>query len=74
MSSPTRQGKAVNLTLDFDAERLLRLLAPGKRGLGRVVSELLRAEAHRRIEQLKITKGLQPGALYVLPELEGVEG
>ncbi len=48
MATPTRHGKCVSLTLDYDALELLRNLAPSGKSHGRFLSELLRAEVIRR--------------------------
>jgi len=48
---PIRRGKAVNFTLDFDAHVLLRTMLPTNKGLGSLVSELIRKEAAERAQR-----------------------
>jgi hypothetical protein len=48
MSTPHRCGKAVNLTLDLDVIDVLPSMAPGRKAVGRFLSELVRAEIVRR--------------------------
>ena len=43
-----RRGKPTTLTLDYDADQLLRAMQPNSKGLGSLVSELVRKEAERR--------------------------
>jgi hypothetical protein len=45
---PVRRGRPVCVTLDTDAEQLLRAMAPNSKGLGALLSELIRCEALRR--------------------------
>jgi hypothetical protein len=54
MKMPTRRGRCVALTIDFDAIEILDALAPGVRHRGRVLSELLRGEMLRRQERQKL--------------------
>jgi hypothetical protein len=54
-----RRGRAVNLTVDPDALELLRQLCPSKKGLGHLVSELIRTEVRVREERLKVTTALR---------------
>ena len=56
--TPRRRGIAVNLTLDTDAAELLREIAPTKKGHGRFVSELLRAERLRREERARLRQAV----------------
>jgi hypothetical protein len=59
---PVRRGRPVTLTLDYDAEALLRAMAPSRKAFGQLVSELLRREARERDER--------PELLERLPRLE----
>jgi hypothetical protein len=62
-STPTdpyrRRGVAKTLTLDQDALVLLYELAPTRRHLGRIVSELIRGETLRREERARAREVLQ---------------
>jgi hypothetical protein len=53
-----RRGRATCLTLDFDAEALLRAMAPSGKSLGLMVSELIRKEAERRAERPRLLAAL----------------
>jgi len=55
---PTRRGRPVCLTLDEDAEMLLRAMAPHGKGLGSLVCELIRKEARECGERHKLVKTL----------------
>ena len=55
---PTRCGKAVCFTLDFDAATLLYAMAPSAKRIGVLVSELVRKEAERRAERPTLLKAL----------------
>jgi hypothetical protein len=61
---PRRRGVAINITLDKDAAELLKEIAPHKKGHGRFVSELLRAERLRREERER----MRAAVLQVLEE------
>jgi hypothetical protein len=50
-NDPLRRGKPTMLTLDHDAEQLLRTMQPNSKGLGSLCSELIRKEAERRTER-----------------------
>ena len=47
--TPIRKGVVVCFTLDPDAEALLRALQPNGKGIGLLVSELIRREARERV-------------------------
>jgi hypothetical protein len=49
---------ALCLTMDSDAVEILRILTPRKRGLGHVLSELVRCEIIRREERKKFVEEL----------------
>ena len=51
---PVRRGAQKQLTLDFDAVRLLEELASGPKGQGKLLSELVRAEVSRREERARV--------------------
>jgi hypothetical protein len=55
---PIRCGRAINLTIDHDAEELLRDLCPSRKALGRFLSELVRREAALREERQKVKAAL----------------
>ena len=55
---PVRRGRPVCFTLDSDAERLLRAMAPHSKGLGMLVGELIRKEARERGERHKLLRAL----------------
>ena len=60
---PIRRGKAVNFTLDLDAAVLLYPLQPNSKGIGALVSELIRKEAERRAarpQMLTTLAAMQP--------------
>jgi hypothetical protein len=45
---PNRRGKALFLTVDYDAIPLLEAMVPHPRGRGPLVSEMIRREARER--------------------------
>ena len=45
---PIRRGVQHQLTLDDDADQLLRVMATGPKGKGAMLSELIRKEARER--------------------------
>lgn len=47
-----RRGVAKNLTLEPDALVLLKALVPSSKGLGRMISELIRREYDQRAQRL----------------------
>ena len=63
---PTRCGKAVCFTLDFDAASLLYAMAPSAKRIGVLVSELVRKEVEKRAER--------PQMLAALAALQSHEG
>jgi hypothetical protein len=49
-----RTGVSLNLTIDHDANALLRtVLSPGQKAYGRLISELIRTEVARREERAR---------------------
>ena len=64
-----RCGRAINLTIDHDAEALLRELCPSRKAFGRFLSELVRREAALREERRKV-KAAMLAALDPEAELE----
>ena len=55
---PIRRGRAVNITLDWDAVEILDALAPSRHTMGRFVSQLLRNEQARRLERARLKEGV----------------
>jgi hypothetical protein len=55
---PTRRGRPLCCTIDFDAEALLRAMAPSRRSFGALISELIRREAHARDQRHKLLRVL----------------
>ena len=68
MAQVTRCGRAINLTIDHDAEELLRTLCPSRKAFGRFLSELVRREAALRAEREKV-KAAMLAALEVEDDL-----
>jgi hypothetical protein len=54
MASPTRAGKPVCLTFEFEALEILHRLAASRRAQGLLLSTLLRQEEQRRIEARRL--------------------
>jgi len=54
-------GHAVNFRLDEDAYQLLKAMAPGTRGIGDLLSELIRREASWRSERPALLQALAAG-------------
>jgi hypothetical protein len=46
-----RKGRAMTLTLDLDADQLLRAMVPSRKALGLMLSELIRKEAECRAQR-----------------------
>jgi hypothetical protein len=59
---PVRRGRPVCMTLDYDAEALLRAMAQNRKCFGYLVSELLRKEAQLRGERAALLKTLKAEA------------
>jgi hypothetical protein len=55
---PTRQGRPVCFTIDYDAETLLRAMRPNSKGLGVFLSELIRKEARERAARPQLLETL----------------
>jgi hypothetical protein len=55
---PVRRGRPVCITLDNDAEALLRAMAASRKNFGTLVSELLRKEARERDERPELLQRL----------------
>jgi hypothetical protein len=47
----TRRGHATTLNIDKDARLLLEAMAHHRRSMGSLISELIRAEAERRVQR-----------------------
>jgi hypothetical protein len=58
MSSPTRRGRSVCLTLEHEAIEILHHLSQSDRSHGKLVSLLLRQEEQRRIEARRLRERL----------------
>ena len=50
-SKPIRRAKPMTFAFDLDAAELLKVLSPNSKGLGFLVSELIRKEARERAER-----------------------
>jgi hypothetical protein len=59
MPERTHGRVALTITLDRDAVEILRILTPSKKGLGYVLSELVRREVVRREERKKVVEELR---------------
>ena len=59
---PVRRGRPVCISLDEDAEMLLRAMASHKKAFGALVCELIRREARERGERHKLRKALMEDA------------
>ena len=55
---PVQRGRPVCFTLDSDAERLLRAMAPHSKGLGMLVGELIRKDARERGDRQMMLRAL----------------
>jgi hypothetical protein len=61
---PTRRGRPLCCVIDFDAEALLRAMAPSRKGFGALLSELIRREALARDERHKLLRALAEDAAH----------
>jgi hypothetical protein len=65
---PPRRGRPLCVTVDYDAEQLLRAMAPNGKSFGYLVSELLRKEARERdqraalLDRLRTHHDADPGS------------
>jgi hypothetical protein len=59
MPLPIRRGRPVCMTLDNDAEQLLRAMAQNSKSFGYLVSELLRKEARERSHRSQLLTTLK---------------
>ena len=59
MAETSRGRVPLSISMDLDALQLLRLLTPGKRGLGYTIGELVRAEIIRREERKKFVEEMR---------------
>ena len=64
---PGRRGVARNYTLDHDALKLLEELTESRKGHGRFISALLRAEAARREERQRVREAIEKTLEVVCP-------
>ena len=55
---PERRGVARNYTMDREAVALLNALAPSRKGLGRYLSSLVKAEMARKEERQKLKEAV----------------
>ena len=62
ITPPVRRGKATTLTLDHDADSLLRAMVPNSKAFGLLVSELIRKEAHVRAGRPRLLAALAADA------------
>jgi hypothetical protein len=76
MASPTRWGRAKNLTLEPEAVAILERLAGNTRSQGRLVSTLLRQEERKRQEMRVLRERLAQTVQEVLvtAPVDGLEG
>ena len=63
MPAITRKGRPICVSLDPDAHALLRAMAPNHKGLGLLISELLRREARERERRPELLERLTRQAL-----------
>jgi hypothetical protein len=61
-TGPIRRGRPVCFTIDTDAETLLRAMIPNSKGVGCLLSELVRKEARERAERPKLLQVLRAAA------------
>ena len=57
--TPIRKGIPVCFTLDRDAESILRAMVPNGKGIGLLLSELIRREARERAQRPKLLHALR---------------
>ena len=61
-SPPYRRGKPLCVRIDADAQQLLRAMVPGHMGHGKLLSELIRKEAERRVDRPRMLAALAAAA------------
>jgi hypothetical protein len=66
MATTDRKGRPLCISVDPDAEALLRAMTPNTKGMGLLVSELLRKEAHERGVHFGRQKKLTPAQISAL--------
>jgi hypothetical protein len=55
-----RKGRPICFSIDIDAEPLLRAMVPNGRGIGALLSELIRREARERAQRPALLAALRP--------------